>query len=1323
MEKRKFKRLSTRLQVTFSLSQENRLGGVTQYTAVLQDYSRGGVLLIFDPPERDALVAEIRRNLHQAVEIRFAVLDRQHELQGEVVHINTEGIGIRFTKLDPAVFFALTDAARRVALQNASAALIVNRNAGATHDPSKVLPACLDVVQDFCAEVLPVYIASVEAELLAIADQRSARIEPQDAMDALVLFNREGKAFQASVEENYSKAIRAQFQPLGNTKGGELSRTPQTPARLSLVEKGEFEDWLQLKVAVSRVELALQEALTELELRLKAVSGQPLVDGLNPFSPAIFLQALQRFFHKHQMSLSVTGALFRSASTFAIQRFGAMLAEINSLFEECGVLPDLAAAKRQANQVAPTESSTPVKSASERRSNEPAGTGGLGANKDRPSKAPIAAQGRAQTRASSDPKSGVPPRVDGTPDSANEEGGQGQKALRAASEILRAQRVMESSSGPLDVGMDRDDDSSFLPSVDYPQEASREEILRGLTAVANELQHSITESASDEAETVSVSELVLQRLAHLNVVPSTELKESLNMLNSLVGSIADAQKMSMPLREQFSKLQVPLAALRITDPSILDSDQHPVRDLLNQLAALSEPESANYRRNVEIVNETINELLKADPLTEQTIVRLQGPVGDAIEREQRVVERSIHRIVEAYEGRQRVEQVDDYVANELDRIVAGRLIPRIALTVLSAGWRELLRLSLLREGIDSRAWSASVSAFEDLVNMFSIRPVPERGDHFTLPALYKIIESGLTKVARIGGDVASLIAQLREAELQQQPDLVTAPVLKRKAERNEPQGNYPQRQHRKLQRVKVGQWLESGVRDERPQTLQVAWVSPARDKFVLANSQGQRVDELSEEKMLERLTDGDITLLTTHKMGAVEKGLDALIQKIYDRMSEEASRDPLTQVFTRKEFERNLAQCVARAKRNNTQYVVVYIDLVQFKLVNNLYGYDAGDQLLKQAAGRLHDVKLPDSIIGRIGGNEFAIIFTIASEVDAYRSACRIKEVLEGEKYKFTKASHVIQVSVSGCAFDHKTNNVLELLRAVEAAAQIAKEKGLKEVQMVTPGDARFKERDTMMLWAARISKALDQNELRLRAQKIAPVASRHPEWLPHFEILLTIVDENGQHNPPADFILAAEAYGRMVDVDRWVINRTLTWMSENLESLDQFGGFAINLSGHTLNDEGFLDFIFEQLVRHEVPRNKIIFEITETTAVTNLDEAADFIAEMKEIGCRFSLDDFGAGQSSYAYLKKLPVDFIKIDGAFVRKVDVDKVDYALVKSISEMGRFLGKHIVAEFVSDQSKYDTVVGLGVDYLQGWHIAKPVALDDLLESGVVSGSLTS
>jgi len=214
-----------------------------------------------------------------------------------------------------------------------------------------------------------------------------------------------------------------------------------------------------------------------------------------------------------------------------------------------------------------------------------------------------------------------------------------------------------------------------------------------------------------------------------------------------------------------------------------------------------------------------------------------------------------------------------------------------------------------------------------------------------------------------------------------------------------------------------------------------------------------------------------------------------------------------------------------------------------------------------------------------------------------------------------------------------------------------------------------------------------------------------------HYEILLTMRDELGETMPPTDFIIAAETYNRMTVIDRWVIERVLNWMSINREQLDHFGGFSINVSGHSVNDETFPDFVLEQFSASQAPTGKVCFEITETAAIANLDNAVDFMNRMKIIGCQFSLDDFGTGLSSYSYLRNLPVDYVKIDGVFVKDIANNPGDYAVVRSINEIGHYMGKKTIAEQVEDTEVLSRLQEIGVDYAQGWEIEKPQPLDQL------------
>lgn len=1313
MDKRRHRRLTTRIDIFFSIAQS----GI--HSGLLLDYGKGGAFVSFRKSPQQAVPSDTRSWVSRNIQIHFSLDEKEFLLDGVIAHVSEAGLGVRFQSVDALAFSALTEAARRVSM--AGNVPVTQLRERKQFDSRQWLARCDQLVGDFFREMAPEFLDGFCQTLLVAVEQRKGGVEAQECLDAIAVLNaakstvadRLRAAYMDHVRRPFTQAIAAQTQgeqtPVNSERPISAESDEERSPSLRLVEKDVFEDWLLIKVAASRVELALAEPLAEIALRIEACSGKKLRDDRHVFSASIFFNQFHTLLKVSQVSHGVIRLFFKTTVDSVIERFARLYQNINQSLVQMGVLPDLnlarelQAKKGSVPEQRQTTAQTPIANEARAAPRNPRASARGGSDFAQGAGAADVSQNGYDSPASNDLLA--------------------RDAFVTANRLLRMHRQTQlhgassrASAGASAVTAEVNDTaaSPLMADVTGVGSADVVALVRALNQVSNELSAAGLETDGIETETTSLPSQVLTRLKQLDIPVGEHVQDALHMMDSLVANIADEQRMTGDLRTEFCKIQVPLAALQVADPDIFHSEQHPVRELLNYLAVLAEPTSANFRSNAETVKTVIHRLMAAAPLNEQSVGLILKDIKKQIEREKSIIERNVQRVVESCDGRQRIAQVNDFLNQALEERLGGKAVPRGLLRLLDTGWRELMRRSLLRDGPDSRAWQTSLDVIDDLLKFLGVRPIPEDALHYSLETLLKIIDKGMAKAASPNADIAALIRELRASALATGVELVETGSFQAKGKRKDLQSVFPVRLCKKVQRLKEGQWLEYGVKSENKTLCQVAWISQRHDKFAFVNQQGMRVAELSDEQMLNKLQDGDIHLLGDGQVSAVEKGLDSLIQKIYEKLSYDTSHDQLTGLLGRKEFEKNLAQSVARAKRHASRYALIYTDLLQFKLVNNLCGYEAGDHLLQQVGQIISQVGLDGQVSGRIGGNEFAIILPVETDTEAYRFACQIKSAIEAEKFTLGKNTHSLLTAVSLCTFDSQTNHVLELLRTVESAAQIAKSSGLKEVQMVKPGDIRFQERDSMMSWVARITNALEKDQLRLRCQKIAPAVELHPSWLPHYEILLTVVDDAGVHVPPAEFIKAAEEYGRMAEVDRWVINQVLSWMKDNGPYLKYFGGFSINLSGHTLNDDSFLDFIFEKLVRYDVPRNKVIFEITETTAVANLDEAADFIAEMKEIGCRFSLDDFGAGQSSYAYLKKLPVDFIKIDGAFIKKIDSDKVDYALVKSITEMGHFLNKHIVAEFVSDKAKYDTVVSLGVDYLQGYHLGKPIMLDTLIDT---------
>ncbi len=492
----------------------------------------------------------------------------------------------------------------------------------------------------------------------------------------------------------------------------------------------------------------------------------------------------------------------------------------------------------------------------------------------------------------------------------------------------------------------------------------------------------------------------------------------------------------------------------------------------------------------------------------------------------------------------------------------------------------------------------------------------------------------------------------------------------------------------------------------------MAFVGDEASGFVLVNRKGVKVRELTLQELSEGLHQGRITLLDDYDMPLMERASQRMLESMHNQLAFQAAHDDLTQLMNRKEFEREVGRAVASARsRTDTQHALLYLDLDQFKIVNNTSGHTAGDELLKLIAGALA-AKLEGvgAHIARLGGDEFGVLVEDVTTARGRDLANDVLGAVRAEHFDWEGRMYNLSASMGLVFIDQTTESVDTAMQYADEACYAAKDAGRNRVQEYELGDTVIRNRHGIMEWVTELDKALSENRLLLNCQRIAPV-DEGDGLASHFEILLSMMDEMGDIMPPADFILAAETYQRMTAIDRWVIERVFQWMADNRDKLDAFGGFSVNVSGHSVNDETFPDFVLDQFSRTQAPTSKVCFEITETAAIANLDNAREFMNRMKIIGCRFSLDDFGTGLSSYSYLRNLPVDYVKIDGVFVKDIVDNPGDYAVVRSINEIGHYMGKQTIAEFVENDAVLAQIREIGVDYVQGYHIDKPIPLDQL------------
>lgn len=429
-----------------------------------------------------------------------------------------------------------------------------------------------------------------------------------------------------------------------------------------------------------------------------------------------------------------------------------------------------------------------------------------------------------------------------------------------------------------------------------------------------------------------------------------------------------------------------------------------------------------------------------------------------------------------------------------------------------------------------------------------------------------------------------------------------------------------------------------------------------------------------------------------------------------EQIAYQASHDALTNLVNRSEFDTQLKIAVKNAYKSNIEYALCYLDLDQFKVVNDTCGHLAGDELLRQLGSTLRQHIRKGDILARLGGDEFGILMQQCTLDEAYLACTNIKNIVRDFQFGWQKRSYSIGVSIGIASINKNSGNAVDILKEADSACYVAKEKGRNRVQVFKPNDAELSSRQGEMQWVEKIQQGLEHNYFVLFGQVIAPIFNKE-EGL-HFETLVRYKNADGSTIPPGAFLPAAERYNIASDLDKWVISNLFQYMADHPDWMKKLSKCSINLSGLSLSDEAMLTFIIDALNTYQVPAEKICFEVTETAAIDNLNHATHFITQLKEKGCAFSLDDFGSGLSSFGYLKQLPVDYLKIDGLFVKDILIDPVDKAMVKSINDVGQIMGKKTIAEFVENDEILAQLKALGVDYAQGYGIAKPVPLDKLL-----------
>lgn len=1097
----------------------------------------------------------------------------------------------------------------------------------------------------------------------AMSDQQA-----NELMDAAALLDARRLPFWHQMTLALEAPLRT---PTGNKR--ELNA-----GELSLVDKGEFEDWLTIKVMVTKAETQYRGQLLPLRMRLDKAGIVNSTGTQNALGPVLICNAFRQVMQNMRLPRSAEKVCLRTFEERVLKSLADLYERLNQLLIHHGILPELDLSRyladRQGDRSDPSQKSTPERSTPESSAPESKGAETKTNASRAAASAPRAPKGRARDR------------------QFQLLHGQAQSAFATVRNLLGTlqSRRQTAAGGEAPQGGTRVSDSELGRQLQKLQQ----EAVQPRKLGPDSLRERVLERIRDGREDFRLDEAQ---------------QSSLDVVDEFFDSLSKSPRLGDFARDQVRKLEVPVLRMVLQDAQFFDNRSDPARAVLNRIAELgikSARTSPVVQRRVESLVQRVNNEFDQDP---RVFEEVQQELEALIERQNLVYRRNVERVTAAAEGAQKVEESKRAVAGELDQRLAGRRVPRAVLSLIGGGWRDLLSLTWIRQGPDSQPYQDYLAVVDTLLALAREPAAP-----VNLPELLRTIQEGLATVSsnqmapgRIRDELKRFLMNRHERKFEQveMPPAEEQPTDHPPASLDEARQRRLQRWINRVHRLQLGDWLRYQDDPSDPHHMRLVWIGRNQSRFVFVNHQGMKVVEMELVRLAEQMQQGIVIPDPNFEQPVVDESIDRMVKNVYDQLSWATTHDELTGLLGRREFERQLLHRLDRRELGGG-WVLAQLDLRQFRLLNDTAGYSAGDEVLKQVAGLIRGTVADDQDAARLSGNEFVLLIAAA---DAEASLYTLVHRIEGLSPTFNGRGYKLSASVGVADNPDLLMGPEPWLKAAAEACALSKQKGLGRVhyQPADPGDRSKQEQI-----AARIAGlgSLDEERIMLRCQKIIPLhgGARLPA---QFEVMIGLYDDRGQLISGADFVRMAERYNRMQAVDRWVVGHMLDWLRVNPGVLNGEGGVCIKLSGHSLNDQELLEFIYERLGQRDAPLERMWFEITEAAGISDLPLVEDFMQEVRELGCRFCLGNFGAGPTSYQLLRTLPVDMIKIDGAFIRDIVRSETDQAMVRSMVDLAHYMDREVIASQVEEKSALDLLVNLGVDYAQGYAIEKPRLLDSL------------
>lgn len=1230
------------------------------YAVSVENYSVNGLYVSFDQerpsPERLATWVGMTGRIDpaqsaiSALSSEFDVTQSIEPLEARIVHAEQLGLGLHVPPLPPG-WIALLE---RAAAGNGHAAPAAGAARHREYEP--LLQRCISVYTSF--------LKTFSRDVLTRAANRLGSIEGSDALAGSGSRYDEARAALTTQASRVVDRVVADGNRRTLAEPDTSEAHEKTPAagELRLMHADELEDFLMLSAVIKRIEEHVGPVLDQFEMRYTRLVGSAMNAKKDPFAPEKTLRSFQHALSELNLSPQSAKIVYAELEAAATSRFPDLLRDLNQV---------LAAVEPGARLV---------------RARDGNGARGRMLHND------------------ALPDDATRQFIAGLRSQSSSAGGS--RIPRAVLDVIESLAASSAGEGPVSANDAAAAETQAVPEGD-------EATLAELLAAIDRLPMS-SGGAFEQANVREVSALLREgdddEMGPRHI--GNRHQGVLDTTAKLFGRAASDFVPRSDVEALIKRLERTLLKLSLRDGEFPSSPEHPARKVVNLIDQYNfaandagQLTDGKLRANLDGLVTRICDQADQNPAVFSVVQRSLEQDLDALRRERR---QRIDRIVEALESRDRVRVIRTQVDRALAGRLAGRQIPRVLIRLLDEVWRQHLVVLGLRAGTESEVWQQALLLIERTLAV-SVAEVDDEAAIALRAELNRDLAATLTEAVIDHTLRDSLLADLRLLMVEARPELVSDVV---EAPRFEPEPSSASGTAPALTpatRLKVGEWWDMKV-DQKWVPVQVVWTSVSTGYAGFVNRSASNRLEMTTADFRRQLAGGTVRSRESLDTPLLDRSEAVLLSEAYSASIARNDHDAPTGLLNRKGFQKRLHD-LESATAGGDHHVVAMLEFDQFRTISSTCGVEALESLAKTLAERVKKRLPADCVHAMFREDTVAILLPHLSRTAGLRVIGELLASVGDYHFKFEQHSFSIGASAGVASFGGGQCGANEVLRRADAACLAAKAAGRNRMQEYEPSNAELRGEEALLAWAGRADALLASDALYLRAQMVMPIGA-DASALPYYEILLGIESTWDSNARPYDFILALERLGRSHEIDLWVLRQTFQWISDNWMVMDSIAGLAINLSVPSLRHPDVLRFLRQELTRGNFPERKIVFEITETAAIRDFEAAEQFITDIHRYGCGFSLDDFGSGFTSYAHLKRLSIDTMKIDGSYVKDLLISPSDQAIVKSMTDIGHTLGMKVVAEWVESPQILEKLVEYGVDYAQGYAVHKPVRLSRLV-----------